>query len=276
MSEITEPAVMPEPITTPEPSAIPEAVDATVKTDAPKIDTDTPVSPKTSETAPEWTPVTDNIKYSGLKFGGVDVEVEVPADIANFVGEKGVDIEAVSKELYESEDFTLSEATLEGLYEAFPKWQVDAYLSGVKAKNEAMINSHKTDVETRTANEETAWNSTMEIMGGEDRWEDMSAYASANLSPEDVAEFNSVMETGSLRMQQLMIKDLYAQFSTAGAPKAPAILDLEEGANSGDARGATGTALTASAYLDLIKTGEYKKDPGKYDALRRAGMKKGI
>ena len=77
-------------------------------------------------------------------------------------------------------------------------------------------------------------------------------------------------------MQQLMIKDLYGKFAIDGAPVAPVILDLEEGANSGDAGGGVESALTAAAYLDLIKTGEYKKDPAKYDALRRAGLQKGM
>jgi hypothetical protein len=76
-------------------------------------------------------------------------------------------------------------------------------------------------------------------------------------------------------MQQLMIKDLYGKFAAEGAPVAPVILDLEEGETGGDP-GKVESALTSAAYLDLIKTGEYKKDPAKYDALRRAGMKRGI
>jgi len=259
----------------------PPAQESVAPVVAPEIKPDAvaPVEPakptETPKTGSEWTPVTEDITIPGVKYGEYNVDVKIPIEIANMAGEKGVDIEAVSNELYASEDFNLSEETLTGLYEAFGKFQVDTYLSHIKSSNDSMINSHKGEVETRSKNEEAAWNATMEVMGGEDRWEDLSAYASAKLDAEEIEEFNEVMDKGSLRMQQLMIKDLYGKFAAEGAPVAPVILDLEEGETGGDP-GKVQSALTSDAYLDLIKTGEYKKDPAKYDALRRAGMKRGI
>lgn len=222
-----------------------------------------------------WTPVSEPIMMEGVKYGDFEVSVEIPADLANLAGEKGLDIQALSKELYSSPDFTLSQETLEGLYSTFGKWQVDAYLSGVKAKNDALVGSYRGEMEARAAEVEKAWEATMEIMGGKDRWDDMAAFASDTLSESEVEEFNHVMENGSLRMQQLMIKDLYEKFSKAGAPVAPAILDLEEGSTGGGVPGGL-SALSSVDYLKLIATGEYKKDPAKYDALRRMGMAKGI
>ena len=242
---------------------------------APVVSTE-PVVPVEPVTPAEgaWVPVTEEIKFSDVKYGDVPVEVTIPVEVANFAGEKGIDVAAVSKELYSSEDFTLSEDTLSGLYEAFGQWQVDAYLSGIKAKNDAMSGAHTTQVATQTANEAAAWEETMTVMGGEDRWNDLSAYAST-LDSAEVDEFNSVMANGSIHMQQLMIKDLFARYTEAGAPIAPAVLDLEEGGTGGDPSGGE-AALSQAQYLDLLRTGKYKEDPVKFDKLRRAGMAKGL
>lgn len=235
------------------------------------------VAPVTPEPQKEstWVPVDKDVTFDGVQYGGFEVQVEIPADLANMAGEKGIDIHAVSNELYSSPDFSLSQETLDGLYESFGKWQVDAYLEGIKAKNDAVIGSYKTTLDTNQANSEAAWTETLEIMGGEDRWSDLEAYAIENLSEEEASEFNDVMEKGSLRMQKLMIKDLYSKFNTAGAPVAPNVLNLEEGDNQGSAS-PLNSALTSVDYLNLLTSGEYKKDPAKYDALRRLGMSKGI
>lgn len=262
-----DPIVAPEVVVAPETTEV--APVAPVVPEAPITPTE-PVTP--SEGA--WVPITEEIKFSDVKYGDIPVEVTIPVEVANFAGEKGIDVAAVSKELYSSEDFTLSEDTLSGLYEAFGQWQVDAYLSGIKAKNDAMSGAHTTQVATQTANEAAAWEETMVIMGGEDKWADLSAYAST-LDPAEVAEFNAVMADGSIHMQQLMIKDLFSRYTEAGAPIAPTVLDLEEGGTGGDPSGGE-TALSSAQYLELLRTGKYKEDPVKYDKLRRAGMAKGL
>lgn len=258
------------------PSAPVEAPEAPTNTNAPAPAEEPPKEPATAETEPVIATVDEDVKYSeGAKFGDYEVEVSIPADLLNYGAEKGVDIQQLSKELYSSDDFTLSEESLQTAYDAFGKWQVDTYLNGLKASNEALVGKHTAEVEARSVAEKEAWESTLEIMGGEDRWEDLSAYATQNLSDAEIEEFNDVMENGSLRMQQLMIKDVYGKFAEAGAPVAPTVLDLEEGGTGGDPTGGE-APLSASAFLELMRTGEYKNDPQKYDALRRAGMAKGI
>jgi hypothetical protein len=71
-----------------------------------------------------------------------------------------------------------------------------------------------------------------------------------------------------------MIRDLYKQFEEAGKPATPASLDLEQGENipAGD----TKTAITQAEYFEAFQSGEYRKDPGAWDARRKAGMLKGI
>lgn len=223
----------------------------------------------------DYVAVTESITMPEMKYGDMNVDVVIPVEVANLAGEKGVDIQAVSKELYESEDFTLSEATMTGLYDAFGKFQVDTYLASIKAGNDSMVSDYHKGVETKTAEAEKAWEATMEVMGGEDRWTDLESYALANMDDDELSEFNEVMENGTTRMQQLMIKDVFGRFQAAGAPIAPTVLDLEEG-QTGGAPGSGDGPLSSADYLKLLTTGEYKKDPKRYDALRRQGMAKGI
>lgn len=242
-----------------------------VATDAPEVPAD---ASTVTPTEGEFVPVTEEIIYSDMKYGGMDVNVTVPVEVANLAGEKGIDIQAVSKELYDSEDFSLSEATLGTLYDAFGKFQVDTYLRSVKAGNDQAVNDYNTQVEYMNEAEKGAWEATMEVMGGEDKWDDLSAYALSNMEDDELDEFNEIMKTGTPRMQQLMIKDVYSRFKEAGAPVAPTVLDLEEGQTGGVSDG-TGP-LTGAEFLKLITSGEYKKDPEKYDTLRRQGLAKGI
>jgi hypothetical protein len=231
-----------------------------------------PVSPADAAAAAAFT---EDIPLEGLKFGGQDVNVTIPADVANYTAELGLDAQELANELYGSEDFTLSQETLDKLYAKVPKWQVDSYLSGIKAANSAMLDGHKAESEAKTQAEEAAWNATLEIMGGEDRWNDMAAFAEGNLSDEELEEFNDVMKNGTLYVQQLAIKDLWSKFDASGAPAAPAQLDLEEGDNQGSPA-PLNSAVSAEEYIQAITNGEYEKDPNGWDQRRRAGMAKGL
>lgn len=231
-----------------------------------------PVDQKPVETTTNTTTFTEDISLSGLKFDGQDVTVSIPADLANAAAEKGIDVEAVTKELYSEKG--LSDETRNKLNEAFGKWQVDAYLKGLDALNRENMARFKTDAENATKAQEAAWNDTIEIMGGEDRWSDMDAWAAKNLSQEDRDEFNAVMQNGTLKMQKLMIRDLWNQFEAAGKPNAPATLDLEKGENIPATN--TGGAISQKEYFDAFKNGEYRKDPKGWDERRKAGMLKGI
>ena len=264
-------------IETPEPiveAAVPVVtdgvVDPVISNDTAIVDTDTP---EPNESA--YVPVEEAVTIEGIKYGDLEVNVSLDADIVNSLGEAGLDGKAISEELYSSEDFTLTDETKEKLYEAFPKSLVDSYLAGVKASNDLFVNDSKSQAEAAEAAGTAAWESTMEVMGGEDRWDDMSSFALENLSEEDFNDFNEVMKSAPLKVQQVMIKDLFNKFEEAGKPVAPTILDLETGENNGDLSNA-GDSLSYSAYQEIVTSGEYSKDPTKYDALRKAGQKKGI
>lgn len=230
-----------------------------------------PVDPAPADPAP-GEPITEDIIIEGLTYGDHTVNVTIPPDMANFASEKGIDIEAVAKEVYSKDGLT--DATKQTLYDAMGKWQVDAYLDGLKAKDQANLDSALATAEQQTKAQEEAWDETMTIMGGEDRWNDLDAFALSTLSEAEIAEFNAVMENGSLYMQKLMIADLWGKYAAAGAPAAPVQLDLETGDNipAGDAKG----AITSEEYMAAFTSGDYHKDPAAWDARRQAGIQKGL
>jgi len=239
-----------------------------IVTNTPAVDT-----PQGDENTYEG--ITEDITIEGVTYDGVEINVNLNQDIVNSLGEVGLDAKEITDELYKSEDFTLSQETKDKLYEKFPQWQVDSYLKGVKANNDLFIANHKAEITSIEEAGAAAWEATMEVMGGEDKWDDMSAFAVETLSEEDLTAFNEIMQNGNPMVQQLLIKDMFNKFTEAGAPPAPTILDLETGDNGGDLSN-SGEALSHSAYHELIKSGEYSKDPAKYDALRRLGQQKGI
>ena len=217
-------------------------------------------------------PHMEDLKVSGIEYDGAMVDIIIPVDMANFAQEHGFDATAIAKEMYSPEG--LSDATRTALNEAFGKWQVDTFLDGVKAKDTATMNTFRDSQAKAEAAATAAWEETLELMGGEDRWGDLSEFAKKNLSEEEIAEFNEVMTKGSMRMQRLMIRDLWSKFDAAGKPVAPVSLDLEDGSNNPPAD--DNGAVTQAEYLDAFRNGEYRKDPKGWDARRQAGMAKGI
>lgn len=270
---VTEPVQEPTaPITqdTPAPATEPTSPDTPVAQETPGQDT--PATPETPSTPETPTAVTEDIQLDGFKFDGQDCTVTIPADLANFTAEKGIDAQEIAKEMYS--ETGLTDETREKLYDAFGKWQVDTYLNGLEAQNKATFTQHNTEQEAITKAQEEAWEETMTLMGGEDKWADLDAYAVQNLDEQQLEEFNHVMQNGSLYMQKLMIADLWSKYQAAGAPPAPAQLDLETGSDAPPSN--AGGAITQEEYFASFKNGEYRKDPAGWDARRQAGLKKGI
>jgi len=269
-----------------EPIETPEVKEETVQTETPaEVSTDTPsrtnedtpsdeikIKDDVAPGEPSVPPHTEDLKVEGIEYDGALVDINIPADLANFAQEKGFDASEIATELYSKEG--LSEETRNALNEAFGKWQVDTYLDGLKAKDSMTMQQFKEGQESAAKAAEEAWNETLELMGGEDRWNDLDAFAMENLSEEEIAEFNEVMEKGTLRVQKLMIADIWRQYEAAGKPDAPVKLDLETGDNSkvADSSG----AVTQAEYFEAFKNGEYRKNPAEWDQRRQAGLAKGI
>lgn len=250
-----------------------EVIPTIPETPGTTVTTEVPLVPEGDKPADKEAVPAEAISLDNAKFAGMDVDVSIPAEVVSFATQHGFDAKEIAAELYGSEDFTLSPETKGKLYEAFGQFQVDAYLDGIKMKNDYLIAAHQGEVARKVESEKQAWDATIAVMGGEDRWDDMSAFAMKTLPEDEVEEFNHVMEHGTLRMQQLMIKDLYSRYEAAGKPPAPTILELEEGGTTGVEDGSV--ALSKEQFIKIVGTKEYKANPAKYDALRRLGMQQG-
>jgi len=271
---MTEPIETPEVKETVAPEVTPEVTpedNAPVTPETPPSD-DIKIEDDVAPGEPSVPPHTEDLKVEGIEYDGALVDIDIPADLANFAQEKGFDVSEIATELYSKDG--LSEETRNALNEAFGKWQVDTYLDGLKAKDSMTMQQFKDNQASAAKAAEEAWNDTLELMGGEDRWDALDAFAAENLSEEDIAEFNEVMEKGSLRVQKLMIADIWRQYEAAGKPDAPVKLDLETGDNS---KGADSSgAVTQAEYFEAFKNGEYRKNPSEWDQRRQAGLAKGI
>jgi hypothetical protein len=228
-----------------------------------------PVAPEeeTEEKAEE----PKELDTTGFKFNGVDVTVDVPADLREELSSKGIDVSAVVTELYTSEDFNLSAETKEKLYEVYGKAAVESYLSSLKMQNELTLRTYNESVAAQTAANEKAWNETLEQVGGEAEWQAMELWAQGTLTDEEFHDLNKVMESGSRYAQKLAVADLLSRYKSSEGDSAPNLV-------AGDSLPAVSTdaALTRQQYIDGFKSGEQKKDPRAWDARRRKGIESGI
>lgn len=230
------------------------------------------VEPVVAPIEPVVDPVAEGaMDCTGFKFNGQDVTVEVPSDLREELTGKGINVNDVVKELYTSEDFSLTDATKESLYKVFGKSMVDSYLLGLKAQNEGSMRTHADGLAADEAANTVAWNETVEQVGGEDNWTALEAWAQTQFTDEQFKEFNSVMESGSRYAQKLAIADLMARHSAKEGDSAPNLVTGERVPPvSKDG------ALDYTTYVRGFGTPAQKADPAAWDARRRAGMAQGI
>lgn len=225
-----------------------------------------------AEEPPKEEPAPGELDCANFKFEGMEVTVEVPADLREELAGKGIDANKVVTELYTSEDFSLTAETKESLYKAFGKATVDSYLGALKDQNRMNMKEHTDQQAQVTAAEAVAWTETVDQIGGEESWAAMEQWAQATLSDADFDQFNSVMSSGNRYAQKLAVADMHAKYKAVEGDGAP---NLINGDNVPPAS-TEGKALSAEEYRDLFKTKEYYKAPAKYDALRRKGQALGI
>lgn len=204
-----------------------------------------------------------------FKYGEFEVEVNVPDDVQTFLGDKGFDAQALVNELYDG-DFGLSDATKDKLYAAYGKSIVDGYLEGIQLKNDSTFAAIKSQQEAKTAADEKVWQETLQEVGGEENWQKFEEFALSTLSDEELAEFNKIMESGVRMAQKLAIADIKQKYAQKNGTGLDALIQPDGSASGGD------VALSAAQYQQLIISGEYRKDPQKYDRLRRMGKERGI
>lgn len=101
-------------------------------------------------------------------------------------------IAEASKEFFEN-DGVISEETYKNLAEVgLPKELVDSYAAG----QQALQQSEEGNIKSVT----------------EGNWDQMAEWAANNLSPEEVATFDDIVQNGTIEQAKLATKGLYAQF----------------------------------------------------------------
>lgn len=215
-------------------------------------------------------------------FGGEEVTIEVPQEVEEELKTKGLDAHAIAAELYaKGGDFSLSEETKQKLYDAFGKFAVDAYLSGLKAQNEAFMLRSENEAKEREAADVQRFTDISKECGGEEGWNRLEEWALEVLSDDELTAFNAVMQSGNQYLQMYAVRELEARRKAAQGddevtlvqPSAPAV-DASDN-----------SPLSAQEYIREIsqlsqRFGRDRKAAAeaqaKLDARRRAGMAKGL
>lgn len=215
-------------------------------------------------------------------FGGEAVEIEIPQDVDAALKEKGLDAMQIAQELYSKDgNFELKEETKQKLYDAFGKFAVDAYLSGLKATNDSFLMKHENAIkEAEQANTQRFADVSKEV-GGEEGWSRLESWALENLSDDELNAFNAVMESGNQYLQQYAVRELeHRRKETQGDDK-PNLIEPDASASVHS----DNSPLSREQYIKEIAqlSSRFGKDrkaaaeaQAKLDARRRAGMAKGL
>ena len=219
-----------------------------------------------------------------MLFMGQEIALEsldIPDDLRSGMSQHGLDVDVIARELYTGE-FGLSEETKSKLDAVYGKYVVDAALKGIENSNKMAEFSAKESEAATVKAAEAAWSETLEIVGTEENWDSMNAWAEKTLSEAEMDSVNAIMEGGDWFTQKLVIQALWEKsgLKPAGAPVVEAektidLVDLGSGAASGE-----DGPLTFEEYKDIIGSGEYTRmtqaERNLTDNRRRAGIIKGI
>lgn len=149
----------------------------------------------------------------------------------------GIDLPALNKEFAEKGE--LSAETLAALDKAgFNKAAVDSYVAG----------------QTAIAEKITA--DLQAVAGGKEQFAATLAWATANLSAEDVAAYNDAIDSGNVKLAKLALAGVVAQYNEANGTQPNLIAGGES------ARGSDAAPYESQAQIiaDMSKP-EYKNDP---------------
>lgn len=267
----------------------PEKVDETVTTtpDESTVTTETSETTTTTETPegadnPEEVATEEEAKFF---FDGVEVDVEVPEDITAAFAEKGIDSNAVLKELFaDGGKFELTPETKAKLDEAFGKAMVDGYLNLYRQQNGMALKQFQADAEAATKMQAEITSSFNELVGGDDGWDSLSQWAEANMDEKSLASFNAVMSLPPEHWaaQQAVIEALkikqQAADTKANGTGMGALIGDEGGVSQKGGEGLP-AVLTRAQFQELMFSEKYKSDTAyaaRVDAIRRASAEKGI
>lgn len=265
-------------------------LDLTGETDASTDSTDvTDTSQETDEGTPEGTGTPEGEQEeeggeeaSQLFFGGEAVTVDVPEEIFGALKEAGLDADTVVKELFAKDGkFELSEDTYKKLSDKFGATMVDGYLNLYRQQNQASLDSHKKTTEDAAALAKQQGEEYVALVGGKEGLESIESFILDNFDDNQLAAYNSVMESDSHAAQMLILSQVKGQMEAANKLKngdTDIKLVGDESAERGNKGPLTKGYLTAEEYQELISPeSEYWTNPeyaAQVDEARRAGLRK--
>lgn len=146
------------------------------------------------------------------------------------------------------EEFTVNGSLTDESYQEFeskgiPKEVVDAYIEGLRAIAEKTTNS------------------VYEVAGGQESYNQMIQWASANLSSSEIEAFNNALGTGDLNQIKLAVRGLKASYTEAKGTPPKSLLG---GYGSGDVDVFESWAQVTAAMKDP----RYEKDPAYRDQVK--------
>lgn len=248
-------------------------------------DTDGESPPETgaeAEAPPEENQPQSDTPEVSYYFGGEEVSVEVDPTHREAFSAKGLDIDALAAELYSKDGgFKLSDESYQKCCEAFGKFAIDAFISGLKAQNEGTVNSWKQAAEVRAKADEDRFSSLAATIGGDSGWSRLEEYALATLTDEELAGFNEVMSSGNQYLQQFALRELEGRRKGAQGDDSVTLIEGKASLAGNE----DSAPLNARDYIKATaelgnkfphdKAG-YAKAQAQLDARRRAGLASGL
>jgi len=169
-------------------------------------------------------------------------ETEAVAEAREAVEDAGLDFDAMQQEFADNGE--LSEKTYKDLEaKGIPKEMVDAYVEGQEAKAEAYSQE------------------LYGFAGGEEAYQEVSQWASENLSDSEIDAFNSAITSGNQSQARLAIDGLVSRYRDNGGAE-PTLV-------GGKASASVDTYNSWAQVTKDMGTPEYKKDPAFRDAVQK-------
>lgn len=257
-------------------STAPEGSEEATTTEEDTITTTT----ETTETTEETTEETEETgEVDGYFFGDTPVEIEVPQEISEALKGAKIDEATLLKELFAKEGkFEVSEKTKAALDKAFGKQLVDGYLNLFRSQNQMAVDKFKSDSESLSKQVQANSEDFQTLVGGDEGWGDLDAWASENLSEAELTQFNAVMNlpVEHYAAQRAVVEALQLKRKAAvGEAEGDSIVRLPtDGASgSGKSKDALPTSLTREEFQALFNSERYRKEPAwanQVDAIRRS------
>ena len=198
-----------------------------------------------AEERPEWLPEKFKTPEALAKaYSDLEKKQSEQADSSEeSTSESTSETEAVSNVIQEASDSfyengELSDKNFEDLEKAgIPREFVEAYVKGQEA----------------TMNAEIA--SITDSIGGQENYDAMVQWASANLPSEEIDSYDEIVATGGTNAAKMAVKGLYARYMSEGGGSS---VNIAKGATSG---ASLQPFMSMSQVTDAMKTKQYQQDP---------------